>query len=139
MYHNSVDLQGGQQKKYSYPAIFFVHFVSLSDNRQPVRERDEQPTVTIEICIAVKKKCIIFSLFETWYVMIWLGLKIWPELLYMVSETTIESSSRVAGGGDTKAVSIIPQWRDVRSWGHKGRWYYLIKARGHQDFKWRSL
>ncbi|KAL8147550.1 hypothetical protein AgCh_005035 [Apium graveolens] len=38
----------------------------------------------------------------------------------MVLEPTLESLIRqVAGGGDTKAGGIIPQWQEARRWGHE--------------------
>ncbi|KAL8132389.1 hypothetical protein AgCh_008038 [Apium graveolens] len=36
---------------------------------------------------------------------------------------------QVADGGDTKAGGIIPQWQEVRRWGHEASWYYPTMAR----------
>ena len=46
------------------------------------------------------------------------------------SEQALESLIRqVAGGGDTKAGGIIPQWTEIRRRGHEASRYYPTMAR----------
>ncbi|KAL8095796.1 hypothetical protein AgCh_036968 [Apium graveolens] len=46
------------------------------------------------------------------------------------AEPTLKNLMRqVAGGGDTKAGGIIPQWQEVRRWGHEVSRYYPTMAR----------
>ena len=53
-----------------------------------------------------------------------------PGCFIWYSEQALESLIRqVAGGGDTKAGGIIPQWTEIRRRGHEASRYYPTMAR----------